>query len=73
MYPLLLSGGIVVVDSQTSRVFVIDEDSGDLLHWFECGDYVVEPSDVTVHNDEYYICDFKVSTIAVCVNLVKYQ
>jgi DNA-binding beta-propeller fold protein YncE len=51
-------GNIVAVDSVSPTVFVIAE-SGDLLRWFDCSEYMREPSDVAVSNNEYYICDFK--------------
>lgn len=52
------NGHIVAVDSVSPTVFVIAE-TGDLLRWFDCSEYMREPSDVAVANNEYYICDFK--------------
>ncbi|CAG2104701.1 unnamed protein product [Medioppia subpectinata] len=52
------NGHIVAVDSVSPTVFVIAE-SGDLLRWFDCSEYMREPSDIAINNHEYYICDFK--------------
>ncbi|XP_043207895.1 B-box type zinc finger protein ncl-1-like [Amphibalanus amphitrite] len=52
------AGHIVVVDSVTPTVFVIAE-SGSLIKWFDCSNYMREPSDIAVSGNEYYICDFK--------------
>ena len=51
-------GNIVAVDSVSPTVFCIAE-SGDLLKWFDCSDYMREPSDIAVFNNEYFVCDFK--------------
>ncbi|KFM56989.1 Brain tumor protein, partial [Stegodyphus mimosarum] len=51
-------GTIVAVDSVAPTVFIISE-VGDLLHWFDCSEYMREPSDITVRAQEFYICDFK--------------
>lgn len=51
-------GNIVAVDSVAPTVFVISE-TGELLHWFDCSEYMREPSDIAVSGKEYYICDFK--------------
>lgn len=56
---LLLSGHIVAVDSVSPTVFVIAE-TGDLIKWFDCSDYMREPSDIAVSGREYFVCDFKV-------------
>lgn len=42
------SGHIVAVDSVSPTVFIISED-GELLHWFDCSDFMREPSDIAVH------------------------
>ena len=55
----LLTGNIVAVDSVSPTVFVISE-AGDLIKWFDCSDYMREPSDIAVSNKEYFVCDFKV-------------
>ena len=61
MHQILLSAGnIVAVDSVSPTVFVISE-AGDLIKWFDCSDYMREPSDIAVSNKEYFVCDFKVS------------
>ncbi|KAG8191831.1 hypothetical protein JTE90_022820 [Oedothorax gibbosus] len=52
------AGTIVAVDSVAPTVFIISE-AGDLLHWFDCSEYMREPSDLAVCGDEFYICDFK--------------
>lgn len=41
-------GEIVAVDSVSPTVFIIGE-SGDLLRWFDCSDYMREPSDIAIH------------------------
>ncbi|XP_059144458.1 brain tumor protein-like isoform X2 [Physella acuta] len=51
-------GHIVAVDSVSPTVFVISE-SGDLIKWFDCSDYMREPSDIAINNNEYFVCDFK--------------
>lgn len=61
--PLLLlvsTGNIVAVDSVSPTVFTISE-GGDLIKWFDCSDYMREPSDIAVADKEYFVCDFKVS------------
>nr|CAD7405060.1 unnamed protein product [Timema poppensis] len=40
-------GHIVAVDSVSPTVFVISE-CGDLLRWFDCSDYMREPSDIAI-------------------------
>lgn len=50
---------IVAVDSVSPTVFVISE-AGELLLWFDCSEYMREPSDIAISGREYYICDFKV-------------
>ncbi len=52
------NGMIVAVDSVSPTVFRIDE-RGELNKWFDCSDYMKEPSDIAVSGKEYYICDFK--------------
>ena len=49
---------IVAVDSVSPTVFRISEE-GDLLKWFDCSDFMREPSDIAIHANEYYVCDFK--------------
>ncbi|XP_075734288.1 E3 ubiquitin-protein ligase meiotic P26 isoform X3 [Rhipicephalus microplus] len=49
---------IVAVDSVSPTVFVISE-AGELLLWFDCSEYMREPSDIAISGREYYICDFK--------------
>lgn len=41
------SGHIVAVDSVSPTVFIINEE-GDLVHWFDCSDYMREPSDIAI-------------------------
>lgn len=52
------NGEIVAVDSVSPTVFVISE-NGDLIRWFDCSDYMREPSDIAIHGKEFYVCDFK--------------
>ena len=49
----------MAVDSMKPTVFCITE-GGELLRWFDCANYMREPSDITIFGNEYYICDFKV-------------
>jgi len=49
----------VAVDSVSPTVFCISE-TGDLIRWFDCSDYMREPSDIAVSGKEYFVCDFKV-------------
>ena len=50
---------LVAVDSVTPTIFVILE-HGELLRWFDCADYMREPSDIAVAGTDFYVCDFKV-------------
>ncbi|CAB3368892.1 Hypothetical predicted protein [Cloeon dipterum] len=52
------TGQIVAVDSVSPTVFVIAE-TGDLLRWFDCSDYMREPSDIAISGKEFFVCDFK--------------
>lgn len=51
-------GHIVAVDSVSPTVFCIAE-TGDLVKWFDCANYMREPSDIAVNGKEYFVCDFK--------------
>ncbi|OWF35593.1 brain tumor protein-like [Mizuhopecten yessoensis] len=51
-------GHIVAVDSVSPTVFCIAE-TGDLVKWFDCSDYMREPSDIAISGKEYFVCDFK--------------
>lgn len=51
-------GNIVAVDSVSPTVFIISEE-GDLVHWFDCSDYMREPSDIAINGNDFYVCDFK--------------
>ncbi|KAL3880412.1 hypothetical protein ACJMK2_032652 [Sinanodonta woodiana] len=51
-------GHIVAVDSVSPTVFVIAE-TGELVKWFDCSDYMREPSDIAINGKEYFVCDFK--------------
>ncbi|CAI9734641.1 brain tumor protein-like [Octopus vulgaris] len=51
-------GHIVAVDSVSPTVFCIAE-TGDLIKWFDCSDYMREPSDIAISGKEYFVCDFK--------------
>ncbi|CAG9856619.1 unnamed protein product [Phyllotreta striolata] len=57
-------GEIVAVDSVSPTVFIIGE-SGELLRWFDCSDYMREPSDIAIHGKEFYVCDFKGHNVVV--------
>lgn len=43
-------GHIVAVDSVSPTVFVISED-GELVRWFDCSDYMREPSDIAIRGN----------------------
>ena len=47
------------MDSVSPTVFCIGE-AGDLIKWFDCSDYMREPSDIAISGNEYFVCDFKV-------------
>ncbi|XP_057651970.1 B-box type zinc finger protein ncl-1 isoform X1 [Diorhabda carinulata] len=55
---------IVAVDSVSPTIFIIGE-SGDLHRWFDCSDYMREPSDIAIHGKEFYVCDFKGHNVVV--------
>ncbi|XP_060531639.1 brain tumor protein-like [Cylas formicarius] len=57
-------GEIVAVDSVSPTVFIIHE-NGNLLRWFDCSDYMREPSDIAIHGKEFYVCDFKGHNVVV--------
>ncbi|XP_076252618.1 E3 ubiquitin-protein ligase meiotic P26 isoform X2 [Rhynchophorus ferrugineus] len=57
-------GDIVAVDSVSPTVFIIHE-NGDLWRWFDCSDYMREPSDIAIHGKEFYVCDFKGHNVVV--------
>lgn len=44
------SGNIVAVDSVSPTVFIISEE-GDLVHWFDCSDFMREPSDIAISGE----------------------
>ncbi|KAK9885728.1 hypothetical protein WA026_012497 [Henosepilachna vigintioctopunctata] len=58
------NGEIVAVDSVSPTVFIIGE-SGELTRWFDCSDYMREPSDIAIHGKEFYVCDFKGHNVVV--------
>lgn len=43
-------GHIVAVDSVSPTVFVISEE-GELVRWFDCSDYMREPSDIAIRGE----------------------
>ena len=49
------AGHIVVVDSVTPTVFVIAE-NGSLIKWFDCSNYMREPSDIAVSGESAGFC-----------------
>ena len=59
------------MDSVSPTVFVIAE-SGDLIRWFDCSDYMREPSDIAVSGREYFVCDFKVNSLWLLYEFKKY-
>ena len=38
----------------------LPSEAGELLRWFDCADYMREPSDIAVGGSQFYVCDFKV-------------
>ena len=52
----------------TPTIFVILE-HGELLRWFDCADYMREPSDIAVAGTDFYVCDFKVRVLALSLSL----
>jgi hypothetical protein len=50
-------GHIVAVDSVSPTVFVISE-CGDLLRWFDCSDYMREPSDIAISGKSINVIPF---------------
>jgi len=65
-------GNIVAVDSVTPTMFIISE-NGDLIRWFDCADYMREPSDIAVSGSEIFVCDFKGHTVVVFSEDGQYQ
>ena len=59
---------LVAVDSVTPTIFVILE-HGELLRWFDCADYMREPSDIAVAGTDFYVCDFKVCRHSLSLHL----
>ncbi|CAH1981195.1 unnamed protein product [Acanthoscelides obtectus] len=57
-------GEIVAVDSVSPTLFIIAE-SGELLRWIDCSDYMREPSDIAINGKEFYVCDFKGHNVVV--------
>ncbi|MEN2495437.1 MAG: hypothetical protein MHMPM18_000069 [Marteilia pararefringens] len=55
---------IIVVDSVSPTVYVISE-HGEIIRWFDCSDYMKEPSDLAVYNNLLFICDFKGHSVVV--------
>lgn len=57
------NGLIIVVDSVSPTVYIINGETGSLNGWFDCSGHMKEPSDIAVKSDvpgnEYFICDFK--------------
>lgn len=57
------NGLIIVVDSVSPTVYIINGETGILDGWFDCSGHMKEPSDIVVKSDvpgnEYFICDFK--------------
>lgn len=43
---------IVAVDSVSPTVFVIN-DAGDLVRWFDCSEYMREPSDIAINGNNF--------------------
>jgi len=66
---LNVAGHIVAVDSVSPTVFCISE-TGDLIRWFDCSDYMREPSDIAISGKEYFVCDFKVSSLLLLFVLI---
>ena len=43
-------GHIVAVDSVTPTLFIM-ADNGKILHWFDCSEYMREPSDLAINGN----------------------
>lgn len=43
----------MAVDSVSPTVFVISED-GELVRWFDCSDYMREPSDIAIRGNKIF-------------------
>ena len=53
-------GRVVVVDSVSRTIFIIDPDTGNLVQHLDCSGFMNEPSDIAIFKDDFYVCDFKV-------------
>lgn len=51
-------GHIVAVDSVSPTVFVIS-DTGELLRWFDCSDYMREPSDIAISGRHCFLFPYE--------------
>jgi hypothetical protein len=59
------NGKIVIVDSVSPTVFCVNSETGILEKWFDCAEFMKEPSDIAVFAGELYICDFKANCVCV--------
>lgn len=59
-------GHIVAVDSVSPTVFVIS-DTGDLLRWFDCSDYMREPSDIAISGWYHFFLFFSLNNIILII------
>jgi len=57
-------GHIVAVDSVTPTIFILSE-AGELVRFHECSDFMKEPSDIGIHDRNYYVCDFRDHNVVV--------
>jgi tripartite motif-containing protein 2/3 len=68
-----INADIVLVDSVTPTIFIVDENSGAMVNYIECKKLILEPSDISVsaHGDRefYYVCDFKGHAVVVLDHL----
>jgi hypothetical protein len=65
-------GHIVIVDSSLRTVFIITE-FGEFIRWFDCSNYMLEPSDIAVSGSEFFICDYKQNCVAVFTETGTFQ
>jgi hypothetical protein len=56
-------GLVVVVDSVSRSIFIVDPESGGALGYLDCSKFMMEPSDIAIFRDDFYICDFKASHV----------
>lgn len=61
-------GLIVAVDSVSPTVFIISED-GNLIHWFDCSDFMREPSDIAINGEIDHFSEKKGNSLTIMILL----